>query len=428
MSRAERASDLLWVRTRDLVGSLVMGLRILSTMALAVLVVADAGHARAEPGDDLTVVVLTFGPGDHPFFKFGHNAILVQPNQESGLVYNFGTFAFDSPALIPKFLQGRFKYWLSVSHMEDTFASYVSENRTIEAQELDLTPAQKWALWQSLRENARPENREYLYDYFRDNCSTRVRDVVDRAVGGRVRQAGQRQATMTFRADALRMTADFFPEYLGLDLGLGRLTDAPITLWEEAFLPERMRDLLREVRIPGESGEKPLVKSERTLFAAHRPPKPDRPPHWNAYFLVAGLALGAFLAGLGRLAGNHPAARVGLGISASLLGIVFGLLGLILLSFWLFTDHKAAYANANIFLLAPWSVVLAGGGVGTALGRPASVRKAFWVVATAAGFAAIGVIAKAFPGVSQDNLALVAFLLPVWMGLVLGFRWALRRS
>ena len=137
--------------------------------------------------------------------------------------------------------------------MEDTFASYVSENRTIEAQELDLTPAQKWALWQSLRENARPENREYLYDYFRDNCSTRVRDVVDRAVGGRVRQAGQRPATMTFRADALRMTADFFPEYLGLDLGLGRLTDAPITLWEEAFLPERMRDLLREVRIPGEA-------------------------------------------------------------------------------------------------------------------------------------------------------------------------------
>jgi len=94
----------------------------------------------------------------------------------------------------------------------------------------------------------------------------------------------------------------------------------------------------------------------------------------------------------------------------------------------LFTDHKAAYANANIFLLAPWSVVLAGYGVGAALGRPASVRKEFWVVATAAGFAAIGMIAKAFPGLSQDNLVLVALLLPVWIGLVLGFRWALRRS
>jgi len=312
--------------------------------------------------------------------------------------------------------------------MEDSFASYVSENRTIEAQELDLTPAQRAALWQSLRENARPENREYLYDYFRDNCSTRVRDAIDRAVGGRVRQAGQRPAALTFRADALRMTADFFPEYLGLDLGLGRPTDAPITLWDEAFLPERLRDLLRDVRIPGESGDKPLVKSERILFAARRPPKPDQPPGWTVYFLAAGLALGALLAGLGWLARKHPAARVGLGISSSLLGLVFGVLGLIVLSFWLFTDHKAAHANANIFLLAPWSVVLAGYGVGAALGWPAATRKALWVVAAAAGFAAIGVLVKALPGLSQDNLALAAFLLPVWLGLASGFRSLTRRS
>ena len=402
-----------------------MGLRILLATALSLLVMSGARVARAEPGENLTVFVLTFGPGDHPFFKFGHNAILVQPGEETGLVYNFGTFAFDSPALIPKFLRGRFKYWLSVSSMEGTFASYISDNRTIEAQELDLTSAQKWALWQSLRENARPENREYLYDYFRDNCSTRVRDAIDRAVGGRVRQAGQRPAAMTFRADALRMTADFFPEYLGLDLGLGRPADAPIALWDEAFLPERMRDLLRDVRIPGESGDRPLVRSERTLFAARRPPKPDRPPSWTVYFLAAGLAFGGLLAGLGRLASNHPAARVGLGIAGSLLGLVFGTLGLVLLSFWLFTDHKAAYANANIFLLAPWSVVLAGYGLGAALGRPAATRKAFWVAATAACFAAIGLLAKALPGLSQDNLMLVAFLLPVWFGLASGFRSAL---
>jgi hypothetical protein len=405
-----------------------MRLRLLLATALAALVFLGAGFARAEPGEDLTVFVLTFGPGDHPFFKFGHNAILVQRGEESGLVYNFGTFAFESPSLILKFLRGRFKYWLSVSSMEATFASYVSDNRTIEAQELDLTPAQKWALWQNLRENARPENREYLYDYFRDNCSTRVRDAIDRAVGGRVRQAGQRPAVMTFRADALRMTADFFPEYLGLDLGLGRPTDAPITLWDEAFLPERMRDLLRDVRVAGESGGRPLVKSERTLFAARRPPKPDRPPNWTLYFLAAGLALGGLLAGLGRLGGKHLAARVGLGIAGSLLGFVFGALGLILLCFWLFTDHKAAFANANIFLLAPWSVLLAGYGVGAAMGRPAATRKALWLAAAAAGFAAIGALAKVLPDLSQDNLALVALLLPVWLGLALGFRWAMRRS
>ena len=185
---------------------------------------------------------------------------------------------------------------------------------------------------------------------------------------------------------------------------------------------------MREVRIPGESGDKPLVKAERTLFAARRPPKPDRPPNCTWYFLAAGLALGALLAGLGRLGCKHPTARVGLGIAGSLLGLVFGVLGLILLSFWLFTDHKAAYANANIFLLAPWSVLLAGYGLGAALGRPAAMRTAFWLVIAAAGFAAIGVLAKVLPGLSQDNLALGAFLLPVWLGLAAGFRWAMHRG
>jgi hypothetical protein len=413
----------------DLVVSLLMSSRILFAVALAVLVISGNRLAAAEPGEDLTISVLTFGPGDHPFFKFGHNAILVQSrNGEGGLVYNFGTFQFDSPGLIFKFLRGRFKYWLSVSSIEESFASYVADNRTIESQELDLTPPQRWALATALDKNARPENREYLYDYFRDNCSTRVRDAVDRAVDGRVRQAGQSPATSTFRGDALRMTADFFPEYLGLDLGLGRPTDAPITSWDASFLPERMRDLLRTVSVPGESGEKPLVKSERVLFAARRPAKPDRPPNWTLYFLVAGLALGGLLAGLGRLGQRQPVARAGLGLAGSLLGLVCGVLGLILLSLWLFTDHRAAYANANIFLLAPWSVMLAGYGIAAAWGRQAAIRKAFWLAVSAAGFAALGLLAKVLPGYSQDNMPFVVFFLPTWLGLVAGLRWLLRQS
>ena len=404
-----------------------MGSRILLVAALTV--VSSGQVAFAEPGDDLTVSAITFGPGDHPFFKFGHNAILVQSaKEEGGQIFNFGTFAFDSPGLILKFLAGRFNYWLSVSGMESAFESYIYDNRTIEIQELDLSPSQKWALWNSLRENARPENREYLYDYFRDNCSTRVRDAIDRVVDGRVKLAGQAPVATTLRGEALRVTSDFFPEYLGLNLGLGRPTDAPITSWEASFLPERMRDLLRRVRIPGEAGDKPLVKNEHIVFAARRPPKPARPPNWIGYFLMAGLALGGFLAGLGRLGSKHPVARVGLGVCGSLLGLVFGLLGFILLALWAFTDHKAAYANANILLLAPWLVALVGYGIAAALGRPTGTRRAFWLAAAATGFAAIGLVAKALPGYSQDNLVFIAFFLPVWLGLAAGFRWASRQT
>jgi hypothetical protein len=127
-----------------------MGSRILLVAAL--IVVSSSQVALAEPGDELTVSAITFGPGDHPFFKFGHNAILVQSTkEEGGQIFNFGTFAFDSPGLIFKFLAGRFNYWLSVSGMESAFEAYIYENRTIEVQELDLLPSQKWALWNNGR-------------------------------------------------------------------------------------------------------------------------------------------------------------------------------------------------------------------------------------------------------------------------------------
>jgi hypothetical protein len=384
----------------------------------------QAGQAGQpeQPGDDLTIYALTFGPHEHPFFKFGHNAILVQPKKGEGLVFNFGTFAFDSPALIPKFLRGRFKYWLSVAGVDDTMESYAAANRSILAQELDLTAAQKWSLWQALRENARPENREYLYDYFYDNCSTRVRDAIDRATGGRVRAAGQNPASMTFRAHSLRSTADFLPEYVGLYLGLGRATDVPINRWQEAFLPERLADLLRSVRVPEGAGEKPLVKSEKFVFRSSRPAKPPAPPSWGIYFLGIGTLVGAALVLLGRLGRRRASARILLGLSASILGFVLGLLGLILVCLWLFTDHRAAHANANILQLAPWSLGLSAYGLAVALGRSGGARKARTLALSAAIFSAVGVICKAVPGLNQDNWPFVLLCFPLWLGMWVGFR------
>src|SRR4051812_18365123 len=108
---------------------------IFAVSLLSLLLGMNSAPARAQtqPRGPLHSYVLTFGPGDHPFFKFGHNAIWIRPEGGRGLVFNFGTFAFDSPALIPKFLKGRLNYWLSVSPDEDTFYSYQAANRSIAA-------------------------------------------------------------------------------------------------------------------------------------------------------------------------------------------------------------------------------------------------------------------------------------------------------
>src|ERR1022692_4278183 len=97
--------------------------------------------------DDLSVAVMTFGPGDHPFFRFGHDAIWIH-DRETGVdrVYNFGTFTFDSPRLILDFLHGRMTYWLSVSSLAATLEIYQRENRSIVLQELALDPDAKRAL------------------------------------------------------------------------------------------------------------------------------------------------------------------------------------------------------------------------------------------------------------------------------------------
>ena len=401
--------------------------RIVARVAIfaAVLLASGASAAaNADDGSDLTVYALTFGPGEHPFLKFGHNAILVQPKEGTGWVFNFGTFDFADPDLLLKFLRGRFSYWLSVGGAEATLEAYRAEDRTVLSQELDLTPAQKSALWQALRENARPENRAYLYDYFFDNCSTRVRDAIDRVIGGRIREAGRAPAALTLRAHALRSVADYLPEYLGLYLGLARATDLPIDSWTESFLPDRLAALLRTVRLPdgAGAGERPLVRSEQVIYQSTRPPKPERPPQWAAYFLVVGVVVGALLLFLGRTARRISALRVAFGVLTSLFGMVAGLLGLILIFFWAFTNHKVAYANANILQLAPWLLVLSVYGIGVASGSPKAVRRAAWLVLSAVFLSASGIVAKALPGLNQDNWPFILACLPIWTGLWLGLR------
>jgi hypothetical protein len=419
---------------------------------LAVVFLASGGAgANADEGADLTAYALTFGPGEHPFLKFGHNAILVQPKEGTGWVFNFGTFDFADPELLPKFLRGRFSYWLSVGGAEATLDAYRAEDRTILSQELDLTPAQKSALWNALRENARPENRAYLYDYFFDNCSTRVRDeevvvkvgavlrpgvydyffdncstrvrdAIDRVIGGRIREAGRAPAALTLRAHALRSVADYLPEYLGLYLGLARATDVPIDRWTESFLPDRLADLLRTVRLTDSAGERPLVRSEQVLYQSTRPPKPVRPPQWAGYFLAVGFAVGTFLLFLGRAARRVAAARVAFGVLTSVLGLTAGLLGLILVFFWAFTNHKVAYANANILQLAPWLAVLSVYGIGVAAGAPKSIRRAAWLALFAVLLSTSGIVTKVLPGFNQDNWPIILACLPIWTGLWLGLR------
>jgi hypothetical protein len=364
------------------------------------------------------IEVLTFGPGDHPFTRFGHDAIrVVDRLAQQDVVYNFGTFSI-TPGLISDFLAGRLRYWLSVSATGPALDEYRLENRSIEAQGLALAPEAAAALVRRLEVNALPQNRAYRYDYFRDNCATRVRDVLDAVTGGAVHAAALGAATETLRGQALRMAADDVPFYLALSIVLGPAADRQSDAWAEDFLPQMLQRTLRLTRL-SDPAPRALVANERVVFAARRPLPRPAPPRWGGRFFVAGLGAGLMFLLLGVVARRAVVARVMLGALLAITGAALGFVGAFLLGAWLFTPHAVVYRNQNILLCAPFALALVVLGWGVAFGWAGAIRKAFAVAAAALGLALLALAIKPLCA-PQANGTLLAFALPMWLGMTAG--------
>jgi hypothetical protein len=331
-------------------------------------------------------------------------------------VYNFGTFTFESAWLVVDFLKGRLRYWLSVQGIRGTLAAYQYENRTVLAQELALTPAERTELAAALELNALPENRYYKYDYYQDNCSTRVRDAVDRVLGGRLAAQSQDPGSMTFRQHTLRLTADDLPIWFGLDVAMGHPIDRPVRRWDEMFLPEALAEGLRRATVVTNTGEAPLVRSERLLVAADRPAERTEPPRWTLAFGLAGVALGSLLVVLGTLAARRTWARRSLALLLGALGLGVGLLGLVIALLWGLTDHVVTYQNENLLQFGAWTLLLVPGAVGLARERSWGLRLTRTTLIVAAGASTLGALGKLTPWFWQQNGELVALMLPTWAG------------
>lgn len=379
--------------------------------------VFDINDRRPAP----VISILTFGPGDAAFFKFGHNAIRVHyPNTNFDQVYNFGTFQFDSPTLILDFLTGKFRYWLSVQSYDSTVRHYRLANRSVYEQELALAPYQARTLADDLRVNALPENRYYLYDYYRDNCSTRIRDAINDNLAGALHLRFKDPGQMTLRAHTLRATASSFWLYAGLDIAMGPYIDQPETRWGEMFLPEKLMQGLQSVVFTGPHGSIPLVKDKRTITeAVNRPNVPVKPPDRELTYLQGGVVLAGLFAFLGSEAKNRRLlwARVSLGLLSGAFGLLTGVLGSLFVLLWAFTNHEVSFRNENILQCAPWALALPVLSIGVARGRLRPVALAKRVTYLALGAALLGLVAKLLPFMVQQNYRVMAAMIPSWTGL-----------
>jgi hypothetical protein len=388
--------------------------------------IARPALGAGEPGAELRISLLTMGPGEHPFTKFGHTAIWVHDAvTQRDEVYNYGTFAFDSPTLVLDSVAGKLPYWLSVQSLNSTLRTYRTQGRSLLASELELTPAERVQLNAALRENARPEHRYYRYDYYRDNCATRVRDIVDRAIGGRMQRAPAVPASMSYRAHTQRLVADDPLLYVGLDLAVGRETDSQVTFWDEGWLPERLHALFAETTVSHDGQTLPLIRSEQTLLTSRFPPARSTPPVWGGRYAAVGLALGGCFAALGFFASSGGRGlTVALGGLYFTLGSALGLLGCALCYLTFFSAHSAAASNYNVLLLPPWLLALAAAGVGVMRGKLNAFRVARWAALSALLSSVLALVLHLLSKNPQANLQELAVALPLWLGVALSTRQA----
>ncbi len=386
-----------------------------------------ASAQRGEPGSELTVFLMTVGQGDQVWEKFGHNAIWIRDEARgSDVAYNYGIFDFSEPGFMGRFLKGDMQYRLEPMPAAVLAAEYRQVNRSVWLQELELTPAQRVRLRDFLEWNAREENKYYAYDYYRDNCSTRVRDALDSALFGGLERALTRIRTATtYRDHSLRLTTADLPLSTGLLLGLGPFTDFLLSAWEESFIPMKLQEHVRAVRVRGVDGRMvPLVRSEHALFEAARPPEAESAPDRTLLYLGIGIALAAGLLVLGMRSGL--AASIAFVAVAVLWCLVAGLFGSLLAGLWAFTTHSAAYRNHNLFHLnlvhIALAVLLPLAWRSQKLGRAAAI-----LGAAIAALSLLGLALEAVPSLYQVNGGIIALALPVNLALAvtlaLRYRW-----
>ena len=299
--------------------------------------------------DQTDVSILTCGPSEMIHAIYGHTAIRVKdPAQGLDIVFNYGVFSFSKPNFIYRFAKGQTDYMLAPERYTEFYEGYKSRGRSIYEQLLDLNAADRQKLWDFLVDNAKPENREYRYNFFLDNCATRVRDVIKNQVAGNINFPGTGEG-MTFRQhideyQKVLPWADF-----GIDLALGSPADRMATAYQEMFLPDYLMKHFEGAQIERNGESEPLVKETHTLYEAEKKPVGFRiftPVH------VLGILLPVIL--LISIRQYRKGTKNYL--TDYLLLFLTGLIGIAALWLMAWSEHPAVQSNFNVLWAVPFNL------------------------------------------------------------------------
>ncbi|HEY9487436.1 MAG TPA: DUF4105 domain-containing protein [Chryseosolibacter sp.] len=317
------------------------------------LLVTTLCQGQIKLSEQAEISVLTLGPWQGEVFTaFGHSAFRVHdPINRIDAAFNYGVFDFDRPNFYLNFARGNNVYMLGVSNYQHFEYAYISDNRYIHEQVLNLRMDQKQRLFDFLEWNARPENRDYLYDYFYDNCATKIPEVVLQVFGDSVTFDGSYITTdYSFR----ELTDLYLGEQpwgdLGIDVGLGLPTDKKATPYEYMFLPDYVESGFAHATILQQGKAEPLVKETNIIYESFQ--EQDSQGMFHPLLVFSLFLLLTVLVSYRDLK-RHKLTMFFDGVMFT----IIGLLGLCLLLLWTATNHHAAAKNLNLLWALPTHLV-----------------------------------------------------------------------
>jgi hypothetical protein len=381
-----------------------------------------------ERGDDLTIRVAVLGPGDELYLWWGHMALIIDDTiTGQSRFYDWGVFSFDNDDFFVNFAQGLCLYSAMSSPTERSLAFYRKINRDITLYTLDLEGPQKSEIRAFVENNVRPENRNYLYHHFRDNCATRIRDIIDMGTGGQFKDRfGDAPGRYTLRQHVRRHT--WFNPFFDwiLNFWMSGNIDRPILVWDEMFLPSEIGRVMEGFTYVDSQGvTRSLVTAKVHDYAAvGRHGVLDVPRRQWPRELVAGVALAVVLCLLGRGGKVKGGAKKAYFLLQGVLGLFFGVAGALLFFLTFFTNHDYTWNNVNVIFInplllaaVPLSIMALWAKKPTGKIAAEKILGWLWVYVFVAALGCWAI--HALPGVQQQNFVTLALVLP-WTGLLAG--------
>lgn len=301
------------------------------------------------------VSLLTCDPGEELYSAFGHSAIrVIDPINAQDWIFNYGTFNFRTPNFYGKFVAGKLDYMLSVSTYAEFLKEYDAQNRNVREQVLNLNAEQTQFLIDFLQANYSPERRNYRYEFFFNNCATRIRDALELTLGDKLVWNDQlvEKEEKTFR--------NLIDEYvlrlpwadLGIDLALGAVIDRDATPRQQQFLPDYMEAAFARAEIRGDGPTRPLAEPSTVILEYSNPAfgMSSINPYWMFWVVAILFTLVTFF--------GHKKKKLLIGFDIVLFGVL-GLIGVLVFYLWFGTEHLATKWNWNLLWAFPGHLILA---------------------------------------------------------------------